>query len=464
MSNADAIPWDRLHLRDPEDVPTQTGLFEISGSASSEVVDSRVYTRFPDREEKLQFAQLFCGLMQSLGREQLDYAAIAEQISLEEYERQLRVSSSNSNRIDILLCDCEAESAIIIENKILHSTMNEFPSHWNHVTYPRDQKLGVLFSLHPTEVLSAVKSRFKTITQLGWIDAVQFEGVQIRIPLHTHSMITSFANAINDRSTDVRTTDRARFYSDHHAQMSLARVCICRLTEIDHIKPQITSGLKRRIVFWGNGTLGLQGEDYTLRCMRSLIAPQSVMLTHRVATGLSRRRVGLAQGHMESTVPSVSSGAALAVKMSLMRLVDTTLRMSARFRELASGPPASCQRCMIEAVTVGANGPLCREPQDVHTEKVRYAIDSGDATTSRARSIEIEHCANESEALTNNDQENRTALDTSNPWAWSIVHICSDQVSEPRNLRCLNWSAPRFNAARLVSDLPELLAREGASR
>jgi len=464
MSNADAIPWDRLHLRDPEDVPTQTGLFEISGSASSEVVDSRVYTRFPDREEKLQFAQLFCGLMQSLGREQLDYAAIAEQISLEEYERQLRVSSSNSNRIDILLCDCEAELAIIIENKIRHSIMNEFPSHWNHVTYPSDQRPRVLLTLHPAKMPYARKSRFKLITQLGWIDAVVSERVQITKSLRLNAMLTNFLNTASDQSTDEPMNERTQVCFDYRTQMSRGRACTCRRSEIDHIKPQITSRLKRRIVFWGNGTLGLRGEDYTLRCMRSLIAPQSVMLTHRVATGLSRRRVGLAQGHMESTVPSVSSGAALAVKMSLMRLVDTTLRMSARFRELASGSPASCQRCMIEAVTVGANGPLCREPQDVHTEKVRYAIDSGDATTSRARSIEIEHCANESEALTNNDQENRTALDTSNPWARSIVHICSDQVSEPRNLRCLNWSAPRFNAARLVSDLPELLAREGASR
>ena len=463
MSNADAIPWDRLHVRDPEGVPTRTGFFEISGSASSEVVDSRVYTRFLDRKEKLQLALLFCGLIQRLGRERLDYAAIAEQISLEEYERQLRVSSSNSNRIDILLCDCEAELAIIIESKIRHSIMNEFPSHWNHVTYPSGQRPRVLLTLHPAKMSYVRKSRFKVITQLGWIDAVVSERVQITKLLRLNAMLTNFLIAASDQSTDESMNERTRFCFDYCTQMSRGIACTCGRSEIDHIKPQITSRLKRRIVFSGDGTIRLRDEGHTLKSPRSLIAPQSVMLPHRVASGLSRCRVGLAQGYMESTVPSVSSGTALAVTMSLMRLVDATLRKSAKFRELASGPPASYRWCMIEDVTVVANWPLGRDSQDLHAEKVRYAIDSSDATASRARSIEIEHRANEREVLTNNDQENRTALDPPNSWALSIVHIGSDQVSEPRNSCCPNWFAPSFNAPRLQAGLRELPLRKGAS-
>lgn len=463
MSNADAIAWGRLHVRDPEGVPTQTGFFEISGSASSEVVDSRVYTRFLDPEKRLKLA-LLCGIMQILGRERLDYAAVAEQISLEEFERQLRVPSSNSNRIDILLCDCEAESAINIENKIRHSIMNEFPSHWNHVTYPNDQRLGILLTLYPTKVPYTCRSRFNSITQIGWIDAVVSESVQITKSLRLNAMSTNFLNAASDQSTDNSMNERERFCCDHRPQMGRDRPCTCRLSEIDHIGPQITSRLKRRIVFWGAGTIRLRDEGHTLKSPRSLIAPRPVTLGHRVAAGLSRCWARLAQGRREPAVQSETSGGALVVTMSLMRLVDTTLRMSAKIHELASGRQAGFESCMIEALMLVPNGPLCRELQGVRAKEVGYAIDSGDATTCRIRFIEAGHCANEDEALTNDYQENRTALDTPNSCGLSIVHIGSDQVSELRNLRRPNWSAPSFNAARLLSDLRKLLAREGASR
>lgn len=225
MSNADNLPRDLLKVKVPEGVPTETGFFEISGTASSEAVNSRVYRWFLDREANPQLAPLFRKALQRLALEKLGTGAAKKLLTLQEYVCSLEVTTSSGNRIDILLDDTDAQSAIIIENKLHHSLQNDLLDYWNHLPYPEDRKLGVLLTLHPTEVPDAVKSRFVNLTHLEWIEAVEFEGIPVGLPLHTYGMMTDFFNTIRKQSKDEDMNEQAQFYFDHPAQVWKAREC-----------------------------------------------------------------------------------------------------------------------------------------------------------------------------------------------------------------------------------------------
>lgn len=225
MFNADNLPRDLLKVKVPEGVPTETGFFEISGTASSEAVNSRVYRWFLDRVENPQLAPLFRKTLQRLALEKLGRAAATKRITLQEYECSLEVETSSRKRIDILLDDTEAKSAIIIENKLHHSLQNDLVDYWNHVSYPEDQKLGVLLTLRRTNVPDDVQSRFVNITHLEWIETVESERVPIGLPLHTYGMMTDFFSAIRKQSRNKSMNEQAQFYFDHPAQMWKAKEC-----------------------------------------------------------------------------------------------------------------------------------------------------------------------------------------------------------------------------------------------
>lgn len=225
MPNADNIPRDLLKVKVPEGVPTETGFFEISGTASSEAVNSRVYRWFLDRVENPQLAPLFRKALQRLALQKLGRAAATKRITLQEYECSLEVETSSRKRIDILLDDTEAKSAIIIENKLHHSLQNDLLDYWKHVSYPEDRKLGVLLTLHPTKVPDGVKSKFANLTHLEWIEAVESEGIPVGLQLHTYGMMTDFFNTIRNQSRDTKINEQARFFFDHRPQVVRAIAC-----------------------------------------------------------------------------------------------------------------------------------------------------------------------------------------------------------------------------------------------
>lgn len=225
MSNPDNLPRDLLKVKVPEGVPTETGFFEISGTASSEAVNSRVYRWFLDREENPQLAPLFRKALQRLALEKLGRDSATKLLALQEYECSLEVTTSRGNRIDILLDDAEAQSAIIIENKLHHTLENDLLDYWNHVSYPEDRKLGVLLTLQRTEIPDAVKSRFVNLTHLEWIEAVEFEGIPVGLPLHTYGMMTDFFKTIRRQSQNKDMNEQAQFYFDHPVQVWRAREC-----------------------------------------------------------------------------------------------------------------------------------------------------------------------------------------------------------------------------------------------
>lgn len=225
MSNADNLPRDLLKVKVPEGVPTETGFFEISGTASSEAVNSRVYRWFLDREENPQLAPLFRKALQRVALEKLGRAAATKMLTLQEYECSLEVPTSSGKRIDILLDDTDTQSAIIIENKLHHGLQNDLLDYWNHVSYPEDRKLGVLLTLHPTKVPDGVKSQFANLTHLEWIEAVESEGIPVGLQLHTYGMMTDFFNTIRNQSRDTKINKQARFFFDHRSQVVRAVAC-----------------------------------------------------------------------------------------------------------------------------------------------------------------------------------------------------------------------------------------------
>lgn len=225
MSNADNLPRDLLKVKVPEGVPTETGFFEISGTASSEAVNSRVYKWFLDRDENPLLAPLFLNALQRVALDKLGRDGVTKHLTLQEYECSLEVPTSSGKRIDILLDDTAAQSAIIIENKLHHSLQNDLLDYWNHVSYPEDRKLGILLTLHPTDVPDGVKSRFVNLTHREWIEAVEIEGIPVGLSLHTYGLMTDFFNTVRKQSKNEDMNEQAQFYFDHPAQVWRAKEC-----------------------------------------------------------------------------------------------------------------------------------------------------------------------------------------------------------------------------------------------
>lgn len=238
MSNADAVPRDLLKLTVPEGVPTETGFFEISGTDSSEAVNSRVYKWFLDREKNPLLAPLFLDALQRVALEKLGGDSAKKSLTLQEYECSLEVTTASGKRIDILLDDTEAQSAIIIENKLHSGLHNDLLDYWSHLSYPEDQKIGVLLTLHPTGVPDVVESRFVNLTHLEWIGAVESEGIPVGLPLYTYGLLTDFFNSIRKRSNDIGISEQARFFFDNRSQV--VRAVACR----DQAKAYIESELQ----------------------------------------------------------------------------------------------------------------------------------------------------------------------------------------------------------------------------
>lgn len=226
MSKNEGIPWELLKIEVPEGVPKETGFFEITGTATRERVSSRVYAWFLDREKNPVLAPLFCNELLRVAQEKLDDASVAERLALGKYECELEVTTSSQKRIDILLRDTEARLAIIIENKIHADLINDLLDYWNHVSYPETQKIGILLTLHPTEVPEDFKSIFINVTHSEWIMAVESAGVPTGIPLHTYGMMTDFFNAIRNQSANSTMNDQARFFFDNPRLVIRARECL----------------------------------------------------------------------------------------------------------------------------------------------------------------------------------------------------------------------------------------------
>lgn len=226
MSKDEGIPWELLNIKVPEGVPKETGFFEISGTATSEKVSSRVYAWFLDRGKNPVLAQLFCDALLRVAQEKLDDASVAECLALGNYECELEETTSSQKRIDILLRDTEARLAIIIENKIHADLKNDLLDYWNHVSYPKAQKLGVLLTLHPTVMPEDFKSTFINITHLEWVESIEFARVPSGIPLYTYGMMTDFFNTIRNQSTNKTMNDQARFFFDHPALVTQAHECL----------------------------------------------------------------------------------------------------------------------------------------------------------------------------------------------------------------------------------------------
>ena len=237
MSKDDAIPWELLNIKVPEGVPKKTGFFEISGTEASESVNSRVYAWFLDREKNPVLAPLFCDALLLVAQEKLGGTSVVKHLVLEKFECNLEESTSSQKRIDILLDDSNAQSAIIIENKLHQRLQNDLLDYWNHLSYPEAQKLGVLLTLYPTEIPDEFKSRFINITHLEWVEALESTGVPSGIPLYSYGMMTDFFNTIKNQSTSKSMNDQAQFFFDHLVPVIRAKNCLDEA--INYIKDEI---------------------------------------------------------------------------------------------------------------------------------------------------------------------------------------------------------------------------------
>lgn len=197
--NADPIPHTKRHL----------GFLEIIGKQHHENINSSIYAHFINASNE-HVRNLF---LESL----TDLVELKSGKSFQLLDPMARTEvSTGSGRIDILVEDRRGEKALIIENKIYHWLHNDLMDYWQHVKISEDNKVGILLTLEPQEIVGEeLKDKFINITHLEWINAVSERWVPGELPENYRVYISDFMHTIRNLSTLYQMNESSRFYFRH---------------------------------------------------------------------------------------------------------------------------------------------------------------------------------------------------------------------------------------------------------
>lgn len=208
-----------LFLPIPEANPNPKGFLEIAGIAHYENVNSRVYTHFLNIQEYPAIRFAFLDALLQLIEEKSDKV-----LSLQNFTALLEDVTNLQYRIDILIKDNQNKTAIIIENKIHHVLNNDLRNYWDHVPFPKENKVGILLTLnpHPTNDPRMIPE-FINITHSEWINRIKENGLPFGIPSNYYQYINDFASTIDNLTKSYMMNEQAKFYFQHAPKIKQAK-------------------------------------------------------------------------------------------------------------------------------------------------------------------------------------------------------------------------------------------------
>jgi len=233
--NQDLIDILMLDIPSPES--QMMGFLEIAGKAHSENVNSNVYAYFLDSANESGCSDLFYQALMDLILEKLPVNKDPDKLGLEDYRVYREYASENGNRIDIVLDDPANEQAIIIENKIYHIPINPFDDYWAAFSYPEDQKVGVLLTLHPTPLDGSLAEHFVNITHQEWVNRIQSMGLPSGLDTRHYIYLNDFFHTIEELSKSDTMNEQAEFFFKHHKK--ILNAIACRDQAIQYLQDQI---------------------------------------------------------------------------------------------------------------------------------------------------------------------------------------------------------------------------------
>jgi PD-(D/E)XK nuclease superfamily len=207
-----------LTLPIPLAKPPPNGFLEIAGMAHYENVNSRIYAHFLNSEHEGVRSSFLDALLQ------LVHEKCKKDISLHSYTATLENVTDKKKRIDILLEDKGNKTAIIIENKIYHhSKFNDLNNYWNHIQYPKENKVGVLLTLKQEVIAPQFAENFINITHSEWIGCIRANGLSDDIPPNYYLYINDFAATIDHLTKSYAMNEHARFYFENAPKIIQAK-------------------------------------------------------------------------------------------------------------------------------------------------------------------------------------------------------------------------------------------------
>lgn len=185
-------------------------ILEISGYPHYEDVISNFYKFYFDKEEEHKFGELFLRTLLKMIHE-----ISGKHLIFDEYEVFREVETNNNNRIDILIEQTDKEKAIIIENKVYHSLVNDLDDYLSSSDANSKNKIGIVLSLRPVKI---EVENFINITHSQYLtDVIKNLGFSFRNSDDRHLLLLKdFVENILELSNKTKRMDESlKFYFDH---------------------------------------------------------------------------------------------------------------------------------------------------------------------------------------------------------------------------------------------------------
>lgn len=199
-----------ISLDVPKTVRKEIGFLELIRKVHDENINSRIYAYFLNQVENPKVSELFKNALLNVVHRKcgIDF-------SIGDFTPELEVAT-DLGRIDIVLMQTDFDKVILIENKIYHHLSNPLEDYWNHYSTISDKnKLGILLSLHPTNVELGLEDKFLNITHFEWITEVVNTGIPHDVDPKTYIYLKDFLNTMLNFYNSKGMNEQAKFYFKH---------------------------------------------------------------------------------------------------------------------------------------------------------------------------------------------------------------------------------------------------------
>jgi hypothetical protein len=206
-----------LSLKIPSSPKVEDGFLEIINQQHREVINSRIYAYFLDREKNEKVAEVFLNALLELIKRKAK-----KNIQFENHTCYTEVSTGKG-RIDIVIEDLLNEKTIIIENKLFYHLHNDLSDYWNHYKYKEENKVGILLTLEEHIIPEKVEKEFINITHIEWINEIQSLGLPSQLPSKYYIYLNDFFQTIQNITISDNMNDQTLFYFQHTEKILKAK-------------------------------------------------------------------------------------------------------------------------------------------------------------------------------------------------------------------------------------------------
>jgi hypothetical protein len=189
----------------PKNKERKRTLFDLSGTAHDELVFTRWYEYFLDKNEDHGLSDLFLQTLLTITRNKL---------SISDFGVGRNVQTKKGNYVDLFIFGQgdDVGKSVIIENKIYHCLDNDLVDYWDDAPGPDSNKLGILLTLNPHHIPPTVQGKFMNVIHQEWLGAVMDGCASFTLTHEQRNILEHFHNAIINLSKDLIMNEQVLFF------------------------------------------------------------------------------------------------------------------------------------------------------------------------------------------------------------------------------------------------------------